>query len=238
MTSNAPNRPWILHQTWSKLLFAHWPLPAAALHPLLPPGLQPDTFAGQAWLGVVPFYMSGIRFRGLPVIPTTGEFCELNVRTYVTHEGHPGVWFFSLDAASALAVWGARTAFHLPYHHAEMRLDAQGDTLVYASHRKKVSTPPAEFKAHYRPTSPVFQSQPGSLEYWLTERYCLYAADRGGRIYRGNIEHRPWPLQKAEAEFHINAMAEAAGLTLPDTPPLLHYAEQITVRTWYLQRLG
>ncbi len=232
---STPNEPWVLRQTWSKLLFAHWSLPLDVLRPLIPAALDIDTFDGQAWVGVVPFYMSGIRFRGLPTIPTTGEFCELNVRTYVTLNNHPGVWFFSLDASSALAVFGARQAFHLPYFNARMTLDAQPQTITYTAQRTHRGVPPAEFSAVYQPISPVFTSTPDSLEFWLTERYHLYTADRRGRIYRGDIEHPRWPLQNAQADIRLNTMALAGGLTLPDTPPLLHYAEQMQVKTWLLQ---
>jgi uncharacterized protein YqjF (DUF2071 family) len=227
----------VLRQTWSKLLFAHWPLSPDALRPLIPSSLDIDTFDGQAWIGVVPFYMSGIQFRGLPPIPTTGEFCELNVRTYVKLDGKPGVWFFSLDAGSALVVLGARQGFHLPYYHAQMRLKHEGDGIHYESWRTHQGAPPAEFSGDYHPVSPVFQSQPGTLEYWLTERYQLYSSDRAGHIYRGDVEHIQWPLQKAEAEIRQNTMASASGVTLPDTPPLLHYAERLDVKTWYLERV-
>jgi uncharacterized protein YqjF (DUF2071 family) len=236
-SASTNNRPWILHQTWSKLLFAHWALPPAALRPLIPAALDIDTFDGQAWVGVVPFYMSGIRFRALPTLPSAGEFCELNVRTYVTMNNQPGVWFFSLDASSALAVFGARQAFHLPYYNANMTLQAQEQTTTYNCHRTHRGAAQAEFSATYHPVSPVFQSQPDSLEFWLTERYHLYSADRRGGIYRGDIEHPRWPLQTAQADIRMNTMALAGGLTLPDTPPLLHYAERMQVKTWYLQKV-
>lgn len=228
------NRPWILHQTWSKLLFAHWPLAPDVLRPLIPAALEVDTFDGQAWVGVVPFYMSGIHFRGLPAIFTSGEFCELNVRTYVVHGDKPGVWFLSLDAGSFLAVTGARQAFHLPYYQALMRLKAEGDSIQYVSERTHRNAAHAEFDGSYHPVSPVFESKDGSLEYWLTERYHLYSADRRGHIYRGDIEHGRWPLQTAEAEIRLNTMALASGISLPDTKPLLHYAERMEVKTWYL----
>jgi uncharacterized protein len=230
-------RPWVMRQTWSKLLFAHWPLPPETLRPLIPPGLILDTFDGQAWMGVVPFYMSGVRFRFAPLIPSTNEFCELNLRTYVyTPGGQPGVWFFSLDAGSLLTVKGARAAFHLPYYHARMRLTTERDCITYTSERRAGGA--AAFEGRYQPNSPVFGAQPGTLEHWLTERYCLYAADRGGRLYRGDIQHHPWPLQTAEADLRLNTMVQAMGITLPDTPPLLHYAERVDVQAWFLQRIA
>lgn len=225
-------RRWVMQQTWSKLLFAHWPVKAEILRPLIPGALTIDTFDNTAWLGVVPFYMSNVRFRGLPTFPSTGEFCELNVRTYVLHGDVPGVWFFSLDAASWLAVMGARLAFHLPYYHARMQLKIEGESITYHSRRRAQE---AVFAGRYRPVSPVFRSQAGTLEYWLTERYCLYASDRQGQIYRGDIEHLPWPLQSAEAELQTNSMPAAAGIQLPDSQPLLHYAERVDVKAWYLK---
>lgn len=236
MNQTDDQRLWVMQQTWSKLLFAHWPIPATVLRPLIPAALNIDTFEGRAWIGVVPFLMSGVRFRGLPPIPTTQQFCELNVRTYVYPTGgKAGVWFFSLDAASWLAVRGARTAFHLPYYDAAMHLQTEGQKVGYRSSRTHRGATPAEFDAQYQPTGSVYQSQPGSLDHWLTERYCLYAVGRQGRIYRGDIVHDPWPLQPARAEVFANSMTQAVGIALPDEAPLLHYAEKINVKAYYLK---
>jgi uncharacterized protein YqjF (DUF2071 family) len=226
-----PPRPWIMAQSWHDLLFAHWRVDAAALGALLPPGLALDTFAGEAWVGVVPFRMSGIRLRGLPAVPGTSAFPELNVRTYVTDGEHPGVWFFSLDAAHALAVRVARRWFHLPYFDARMRCDADGAGIDYASERTHRGAPPAALRARYRPTGEVSRASPGSLERWLTERYCLYARSPRG-LLRGEIHHAPWPLQPAAAEIETNTMAAAVGIPLPDEPPLLHFARRIDVVCW------
>jgi uncharacterized protein YqjF (DUF2071 family) len=191
-----------------------------------------------AWVGIVPFYMSNVRFRHAPPFPTTTEFCELNVRTYVYPKGgKPGVWFFSLDASSILAVWGARRAFRLPYYNANMRLTKTGDEVHYFSHRNHRRAPEAQFEGHYQPVGAVYQSQAGTLDHWLTERYCLYAVDNQGGLYQGDIIHPPWPLQPASADLSLNTMAQASGITLPDTPPLLHYAERLDVRAWYLRNI-
>lgn len=227
-----PAAPWLLSQSWHHLLFAHWPLPPDMLRPLIPIGLELDTFEGQGWLGVVPFDIRAFKLRGVAPLPFMSAFPELNVRTYVVAEGKPGVWFFSLDAASALAVSGARTVYHLPYFNAEMTVRTQGETVIYSSQRRHRDAPPAEFQASYRPAGPAYRSQPGALDYWLTERYCLYAADGGGRLYRGDIHHAPWPLQPAEAEIATNSMGLAHGIRLPDTPPLLHYARRLDVGLW------
>jgi uncharacterized protein YqjF (DUF2071 family) len=226
-----PIFPWVMQQRWEQLLFAHWPIPVPDLRPLISPSLEIDTYAGQAWIAVVPFAMRGIHFRGLPGIPTMRNFLELNVRTYVRWRGEMGVWFFSLDANSGLAVEGARLGFHLPYRHAEMLRTTSYDKVQYRSTRRHAGFPAAALAVQYRPTGPVFQAAPGSLEHFLTERYCLFAASRGGKLYRAQIAHVPWPLQVAEASFEANTMVQAAGLHPPDTAPLLHYAEALSVKS-------
>ena len=154
---------------------------------LVPDELELDLFDGQCWVGVVPFWMSGVRARGTPGAPRASRFAELNVRTYVTCGGKPGVYFFSLDAASRLAVVAARAFYHLPYFFADMKAEADGEAIVYKSARRSES---AEFRGHYGPTGPVVLREPGPLEHWLTERYCLYTVDRD-RVWRGEIHHAP-----------------------------------------------
>lgn len=232
-----PRGPWVMTQTWSQLLFAHWPVPPEQIRPLLPPSLTLDTFEGQAWVGVVPFVMSGVRFRGLPPVPKTTTFLELNVRTYVTAEGKPGVWFFSLDASLPLAVEAARLGFSLPYFHARMDIQTNTNGVHYTSQRTDRRAGAGQFEAQYRPVGEVYQSQPGTLEHFLTERYCLYSASRRGRLYRGHIHHVPWPLQRAEADIKTNTVADSFGITLPNVPPLLHYSASLPVLAWYLERL-
>ena len=230
-----PSRPWIMTQTWSDLLFAHWRVPAAALRPLLPAGLTLDTFAGEAWVGVIPFAIPHLAPRGAP--QRLGlAFPELNVRTYVTAEGKPGIWFFSLDAASVWAVLAARATYHLPYYRARMRQREHEGWIEYRSRRRHPGAP-AAFAGRYRPIGPVYQSVPGTLEDWLTARYCLYAVDRSGRIYRGEINHPPWPLQPAAAEITTNTMAAAHGIDLVGRP-LLHFARRVDMVAWWPERLG
>lgn len=225
---------------WHELLFMHWPIAVSDLRPLIPESLDIDTFDGTAWIGVVPFRMSGIRLRGLPPIPGISAFPELNVRTYVTAGGKPGVWFFSLDATHRLAVRVARATFRLPYYDARMHCSRtqDGRTVSYTSVRTHRGAPAAEFGAQYRPTGPVFRACPGSLESFLTDRYCLYAAGRDGRTSRGEITHAPWPLQPAEADVRCNRMVEQLGLQLPDVPPLLHYADYIEAVAWKPVRIA
>ncbi len=225
-----------MHQTWHDLLFMHWRVPVEALREHIPPALPIDTFDGSAWLGVVPFRMSGVRLRFLPALPWLSAFPELNVRTYVTLDERPGVWFFSLDAGNPLAVFIARTWFKLPYFDADMRVaPVAGGWIRYTSRRTHRGAPPAEFAADYGPTGDVFDAPPGSLEYFLTARYCLYTADRHGRILRVEIDHPAWPLQPAEAEVRCNCMTDWLGVRLLDDRPLLHFARRIAMVAWTLQ---
>lgn len=230
-----PSQPWVMAQVWHDLLFAHWPIPAAQMSALLPPGLTLDTWEGEAWVAVVPFRMSGVRPRFVPAVPWLSAFPELNVRTYVRVGDKPGVWFFSLDAANPIAVAVARALFHLPYFRAEMGCESEGEAIRYASKRTHSDAPPAEFRSRYGPIGPVYRCASGTLEAWLTERYCLYSVDGRGRIYRGEIHHTAWPLQKAEATFERNSVAQAAGIGLPDIPPLLHFARRLDVVAWAIQ---
>jgi uncharacterized protein YqjF (DUF2071 family) len=225
-----PSRSWIMTQSWHTLLFAHWRVPVEALRALIPATLDVDTYGGEAWVGVVPFRMTDIRFHGQPTYPYVSAFAEMNVRAYVTRDGLPGVWFFSLDAANPVAVEVARLAFHLPYFNARMRVERDGDAIRYDSQRKDRRAVAGAFRGVYRPVSPVYRSEAGSLDAWLTERYCLYAA-KGHRLWRADIHHAPWPLQHAEAEIEVNTVADLTGLRF-EGAPLLHYAERLDVLAW------
>jgi hypothetical protein len=230
----APASPWNMRQKWHDLFFMHWPVAERNLRQLIPQALELETFEGTAWVGVIPFHMPGIRFRGLPPIPGLSAFPELNVRTYVRYGEKPGVWFFGLEAASAIAVSAARRWFHLRYFRARMSVDEIGDTIIYKSHRTHRGAPEADFRVKYRPTGEVCRAVRGSLDYFLTERYCLYAAV-GHTIFRGEVDHPPWPLQAAEAEIETNSMAASHGIALPNTRPLLHFARFQDVKIWALE---
>jgi hypothetical protein len=223
-------------QTWYDLLFAHWPVPVALLRALVPPTLAIDTFDGEAWLGIIPFHMT-VRLRGLPAVPGLSAFPELNVRTYVTVEGKPGVFFFSLDAGNRLIVAIARQWYRLPYFRARMTVDGAGDAVRYASRRIHQDAPPAEFAAQYRPVGDVFRAPTSSLAHWLTERYCLYTPGSRGRLRRGEIHHEPWPLQPAAARLDRNTMTLGHDIPLPATAPLLHFARRLRVIFWPLETL-
>lgn len=233
-----PRTPWAIAQTWNDLLFAHWPMETEELRTHIPAHLAIDTFEGQAWLGVVPFRMSGVRLRGTPALPWLSAFPELNVRTYVRAGGKAGVWFFSLDAGNALAVGVARAWFHLPYYCARMSCARRDGWTEYHSERTHQGATSGEFGGRYRPAGEVFLANTGTLDYFLTERYCLFAADPEGRVICGEIHHAPWRLQRAEAEFTRNTMAEAAALALPDTGPLLHFSRRQEVVVWSPRRIA
>ena len=225
-----------MRQWWGKLLFMHWPVPVSALRPLVPPQLSIDTFEGQAWVGVVPFRMWGVRPSFTPPVPGLNDFLELNVRTYVHHQGVPGVWFHSLDIDSAVATWGARRFFYLPYHQAEMSQRQQENSIDYSSTRTQRDAPPAAFRASWTVGERLLTAEPDSLEFFLTERYCLYSADEE-QLYRSRIHHTPWLLHAAEVRDFDSSMLEALGLNTPSVAPLLHYAEELKVDIWPLLRV-
>ncbi|HET7872533.1 MAG TPA: DUF2071 domain-containing protein [Terriglobales bacterium] len=233
-TAPMPGGPWVMAQTWHDLLFAHWAMPPDRVRSLVPQELELDLRDGQAYMGVVPFWMSGIRARFAPPLPGLSRFPELNVRTYVIYNGVPGVYFFSLDAANRVAVRGARWGYNLPYFYAAMSVKSMGEKLHYSSRRLE-DPRPAEFAGSYWPVSPTRQREPGSLEHFVSERYCLYTVDRG-RVFHTYIHHLPWPLQDAEADIEVNTMAQAAGITLPQAKPVLHFARFMEVLAWWPER--
>lgn len=221
-----------MRQIWHDLLFAHWPVDPEILRPLVPAQLRLDTLEGKCWLGLAPFRMSGIRARGLPALPGLSRFPELNLRTYVRLDNQPGVFFFSLDAASRAAVWAARKFSYLPYYHARMSVVSDDGWIHYLSRR--IDSGP-EFRGRYRPIGPVQLRLPGSLPHWLSERYCLYTVSEQ-RAFRAEIHHQPWPLQDAEWEVEVNTMAE--GISPSAIPPLLHFSRRLEVLIWPLRRIG
>ena len=223
--------PALWRQTWHDLAFLHWRVEPSQLRPLVPEPLAIDTFDGSAWVAVTPFWMSGVTLRGLPAVPGLSTFPEMNVRTYVQLDGRPGVRFFSLDAANRLAVAAARRLYHLPYVHARMRVGRTGPGIRYTSRRRDGRG----FVAEYAPSGPAQQSAPGR-EYFLTERYCLYARSARGTLYRADIDHEPWPLQPATAAVERNDMLAANGITVHGEP-LAHFARRLDVLVWPLRKV-
>jgi len=223
-----PPTRWVLAMRWHNLLFLHWPVRPELIRPLIPTAVELDTFDGWCWIGVVPFHMSGVHPRYVP-IPMA--FAELNVRTYVKTSHRPGVWFFSLDAASWLAVRAARR-LGLPYYDASMKVELQGDWIHYTSVRQHKRAAPADFSASYRPTGPDYYAAAGTLEHWLTERYCLYGALKANRIVYGEIHHPQWRLQPATVEMRKNTMAGALGIGLSEGNPFCHFSRYQEVVAW------
>jgi uncharacterized protein len=232
-----PKGQWIMAQKWEDLLFAHWPVAAAKMRALVPSELELDCFEGQSWIGIVPFRMSGVRLRGMPAVPGLSAFPELNVRTYVEGDGKPGVWFFSLDAANRVVVEVARAWFHLPYFAAQMECSANAGEIVYGSHRTDRRGNGERFEAIYAPQSDSYRAQRGTLEYFLTERYCLYAQRHDGTILRSEIHHAPWELQKARASVSVNTMAQGLGLRL-EGEPLLYFSKFQDVVVWRPEKVS
>lgn len=228
-----PPRPWTMAQTWEQLLFAHWRCDPELVAPFLPEGLELDVRDGAAWIGVTPFVCEGLRLRGLPPVPGVSSFVELNVRTYVTHGRKPGIWFFSLDASSAFAVGGARLSYRLPYHRARMELRERDGWAVLRSER--VGDEKRRFEARWRGEGPLFRAEEGSFEEFLVERYCLYAADRVGRLYRAEIHHEPWSLQAGDVELDDVSVVPAE-LAL-EGEPLFHVAARQDTLVWPLERV-
>ena len=219
-------------QTWENLLFTHWRVSAEQLRPRVPAGLEVEEHGGSAWVGITPFRVTGLRSRGMLPLPGVSSFLELNVRTYVhAPDGEPGVWFFSLDATSRLAVRAARRGYRLPYFDARITFDDdEGWTDVEAV---RLGEHGRVFSGRYRPAGAASTSQPGSLGWFLTERYCLYASDDEGALHRAEVHHGPWLLRPAEAEIELTSISpiELRG------KPLCHVAEPQDVVIWPLERV-
>jgi len=215
----------VLGQTLDDQLFAHWRVSSEALREHLPDGLDVDEYDGSAWLGVTPFAVTGLRARGMVPLPLVSSFFELNVRTYVTLDLRPGIWFLSLDASSQLVVEAARRLYRLPFFRATITLRRRDSWIVYDCARDDGRA----FSGSYAAVGERFNAEPGSLEHFLTERYCLYAED-DGRLFRADIHHRPWPLQPAEATIELNTMAP--DWVRLEGDPVLHYSARQDVVIW------
>ena len=224
----------VVRMAWASLLFAHWPLPPEALRRLVPGALEIDTLDGAAWVGLIPFTMPRFRVAGLP-IPGMSRFHECNLRTYVRCGGVSGVYFFSLDAASRLAVWGARRLWRLNYYLARMELRRDGSVVHYAFDRVDRRGPAAQLRCAWRMGSPRPPSRAGALDHFLTERYALYTVDAAGRPLCGRIRHEPWALHEAELLDLDETLFAAAGIDRPASEPVLYHAEWLDVEAWAVQ---
>jgi uncharacterized protein YqjF (DUF2071 family) len=233
----APMAPWIMTQRWNDLLFLHYSFAPEALRALVPDVLRLDTYEQRAWLSITPFWISHLRPPGVPSMPWLSHFAEINVRTYVTYQGKPGVYFFSLDAGNLSAVWGARMFYRLPYWQASIKVKGRGEAKIEYASKRQHGPKPAEFRGSYGPAgSRRFHAHPGSLEHFLSERYCLYAFSRK-RLYRSEIHHLPWELEEAAAKLELNTMAQPTGLQLPSQPELVYFSRELKVLFWAPERL-
>ncbi len=226
-----------MRMTWHDLLFMSWPVAAHQVQSLIPDALPVDTFDGSAWISVVPFQMTGVAPRWMPDLPWLSRFPELNVRTYVVNDGKPGVWFFSLDATNPLAVRVARGLFRLNYLDARIRIERCGNWIRYCCKRTHRNQPAAQLTVDYRPIGKSYRSAAGSLEHWLTSRYCLYTAGRRGEIYRGDIDHQPWSLKEAQVVVHQNSMTDAYPFDVQEAPVSLQFADRMDVVAWSLDAI-
>lgn len=232
-----PSGRWAVSQRWNDLLFAHWPIPAASIAASLPEGLLVDTFQGSAWLGVVPFWLDRLKVRGLPRLPVFRNLPDLNLRTYVREErtGARGVFCFSMDAGSLLAVAAARTLYHLPYYWADMRLERRSSREFSFYSRRRLASGTIIFQARYRGLGPTYRqmaNRSGSIVNFFTERDCLFARNRDGQPIRANIHQVAGPLEDAEAVIDQNSLAESIGVELPSREPVLHYSRRLAVYVW------
>ena len=227
-----PTSPWIMQQTWSDLLFLHYKVPLETLKKFIPTQVEIDTFQDEAWVSISPFRMRNIKLRYLPPIPTTTNFLELNFRTYVKINGKKGIYFFSLDASSAAAVFGARIGANLPYLNARMSVQENEGGFHYQSRRMGKAHIPAELDVKYKPISSPFHARQGSLEEWLVERYCLFQQKRNGKIIEIDIHHIPWPLQKVEAEIITNTLPSSFNIERLHKEPIMQYVKSIDVLVW------
>ena len=239
-----PDSPVLMHQNWHHLLFMHWEVPPNALQALLPHGLELDTHDGKAYVGLVPFTISGVRPSFVPPLPLISSFHEVNVRTYVHRGGKdPGVWFFSLDASSTIAVAAARAAYKLPYFHSQIEFTASNDPLPsvdFDSHRDDANgTRPANARLRYLPMDGITAAaSPDTIEHFLLERYILYAADSNHHLYRARVHHQPYPMQRADLLECEETLVWAAGIRRPQESPLKHYAREVNVKVYPLERVA
>ena len=238
-----PDEPVVMYQNWHHLLFLHWEVPPDEVQALLPPGLDLDTFEGHAYVGLVPFTVTGMRPVMTPAVPGISSFHEVNVRTYVHRNGRdPGVWFFSLDASSSVAVAAARAAYKLAYFHSKIDFSASNGPRPLISFRSERTDPngmkPATSEVVYQPADmPPSAAVPGTLDHFFIERYILYSVDSEHDLHLARIHHQPYPVQRAIVTRLDETLVWAAGIRRPERPHLSHYAREVNVNVYPLHKL-
>lgn len=233
--SPALQKGWIMTQTWEHLLFAHWAIHPSVLRPLVPAELELDTYDGNAWLGIIPFLLTGVRIRRMPPVPFTTRFPEINVRTYVKRKGRAGIYFLSLDASNWLVTTIAKKWYRLPYYPASIHFRTSSDSIDFQSRR--LTSPAAKgFSVSYRPDSDVFFAEKGSLEHWLTERYTLFCDCKTTRnMYSADVYHEPWKLQKAAVQYRENTLTEHL-FPSAEHPGLFLYSRGVQSFVWPIRK--
>lgn len=229
-----PRKGWIWRQSWLDLAFIHYRVDAGLMRRMLPRGLQVEEFEGTAWAALVPFRMAGVARRPLPALPFVSSFPELNLRTYVVADGKPGVWFFSLDAASWPTVAGGRAFYGVPYHRARITMEPRAGWFEFACGRCGGA---AAFRGRYRPVGAPFLPGRGTFEHWAAERYCLYSS-AGRKMARTQVHHRPWPMQGAEVEIDSSTILESAGISPLDPNPRYHFSTGVDVLSFPPERMA
>lgn len=232
-----PSKNWIMRQTWKNVLFLHWPIPLEKLRPHIPTSLQIDTYKGTAWLGIILFVLEGIYPFGLSSISLTPKFPEINVRTYVTYNGKPGIYFLSIDVDNWASLKIAKHWYHLPYHSAHISFQKEGESFHCHSVRRENRNDPLSFHCKYASVSDVYAPKEGTLDHWLTERYCFYSSNNGVSIYCGEIHHQPWPLQKAKIELVNHTLFTPFHFDLPEEKPVIHFSPGVDSLMWNIKKI-
>ncbi|MGK0698489.1 YqjF family protein [Priestia flexa] len=226
---------WLMKQVWRDLLFIHWPVSAKELQKLLPEPLTIDTFEGKGFISLVPFTMTGIRFKGTPSVPCISQLHELNVRTYVNYQGERGVYFFSLDATNALAVWIARRFFHLPYLHADIMVNKYKDSINFECTRKHKGFQQEEVLLTYKPISAPYHTKEGTVDEWLTNRDRLFTVYKK-KVFRGKLFHDPWILQDGHYFMRKNTLTTAYP-PINKSETIVHYAQHLVTYFYPFQKM-
>jgi uncharacterized protein YqjF (DUF2071 family) len=233
-----PEGSWIQKQTWNNVLFLHWPAPTERIRSLLPKGLELETYDGSAWLGLVAINVTDAHLRYTPSLPFVSNVLPLNLRTYVRVGDKPGIYLFSADVSNALVVTAARQLFLMPYFNAQMDYREDGELHLFGSQRTEGEDTMNGFTVSYGPHSPVYNAEPGSLDHFLIERYGLYTTDDQGDVYRNDVHHYPWPLQRADAVVGANTLTLPPRLDLPEMDLMLcHYAHRLDALLWGLEKV-